>query len=222
MEKKQIATPCGLRHWHHQEISRILSNEKYVGDSLCQKTYTTSTFPFVQQLNHGNADQYYIENTHPAIITKEIFEKAQALRRFRARQGVGVKAGYPLALKVFCGKCGSPFTRRATNSGLVSWVCRKHDDRAADCPIGRIPEAEIYGEVIRLTNAINRALEHLSDPEDMVTLILQGVSAQYNCCSAPTEQKKKYRLSEADLKRFGQAVSHITITGNQDVTVHFK
>ena len=156
LEKTQIATPCGLRHWHHQEISRILSNEKYVGDSLCQKTYTTSTFPFVQQLNHGNADQYYIENTHPAIITKEIFEKAQALRRFRARQGVGVKAGYPLALKVFCGKCGSPFTRRVTNSGLVSWVCRKHDDRAADCPIGRIPETEIYAAFVRMYNKLKR------------------------------------------------------------------
>ena len=77
-------------------------------------------------------------------------------------------------------------------------------------------------EVIRLTNAINRALEHLNDPENVVSLILRGVSARYDCCPAPIEQENRRRLSEADLKRFGQTVSHITITGNLDITVHFK
>ena len=76
--------------------------------------------------------------------------------------------------------------------------------------------------MIRLTNAINRSLEHPDAPENVVSLILQGVSARYDCCPTPIEQKDKHRLSEADLKRFGQAVSHITITENQDVTVHFK
>ena len=78
------------------------------------------------------------------------------------------------------------------------------------------------GEVIRLTNAINRSLEQPDAPETVVSLILQGVSARYDCCPTPTEQIDKHRLSEADFKRFGQAVSHITITGNLDVTIHFK
>lgn len=87
------------------------------------------------------------------------------------------------------------------------------------------PAQKLYApssEVIRLTNAINRGLENPNAPEDVVALILQGVSVRYDCCPAPIEQKNDYRLSEAELKCFGQAVSHITITGNQDVTVHFK
>ena len=41
----------------------ILTNEKYIGDTLCQKKYTVG-FPFKKQVNHGERDQYYIEQTH--------------------------------------------------------------------------------------------------------------------------------------------------------------
>ena len=55
-----------------------------------------------------------------------------------------------------CGRCGSLITRRVTKNGLVSWVCRKHDDRAADCPVGRIPESEIYAAFVRMYNKLKR------------------------------------------------------------------
>ena len=154
LSKNKIATVRDKEAWNEKTVWKILGNEKYVGASLCQKTYTTSTFPFVRQYNHGNANQYYIENTHPAIITKEIFEKAQAIRQRRSHQGTSTKAEYPLALKIICGKCGSPFARRVTKSGWVSWVCRKHDDHAADCPMGRIPETELYAAFVRIYNKL--------------------------------------------------------------------
>ena len=57
-------------------------------------------------------------------------------------------------MKIVCGKCGSPFARRVTKGGWVSWVCRKHDDRAADCPVGRVPETEIYAAFLRRYNKL--------------------------------------------------------------------
>ena len=78
------------------------------------------------------------------------------------------------------------------------------------------------GEVIRLTNAVSRGLEHPDKPEDVVSLILRGASARYDCCPTLTESEPFNRPAEVDIKRFGQAVSHIAITGNQDITVHFK
>jgi site-specific DNA recombinase len=156
LNKHKIPAPCGESIWHHQAIPRILSNEKYVGDSLCQKKYTTDTFPFVRKWNHGERDQYYTERTHPAIISTETFEKARLLRERRAQREARPKAEYPLAMKIVCGNCGSPFTRRMTKSGLVSWVCRKHDDRAADCPMPRIPEQEIYAAFVRMYNKLKR------------------------------------------------------------------
>lgn len=78
------------------------------------------------------------------------------------------------------------------------------------------------GEVVRLTNAINRGLEHLDTPEDVVTLILRGISVRYDCYPAPTKYENNDRLSEVDLKRFGQAVSHIVITSKHKITDQFK
>ena len=115
-----------------------------------------------------------------------------------------------------CAVCGAHVT--ILDEDLLAEVSRQMAEHDTPKEQPYVPN----GEVIRLTNAINRALEHLSDPEDVVSLILLGVSTRYDCCPAPMEQKDKHRLSEAELKRFGQAVSHITITGNLDVTVHFK
>ena len=154
LNRRRIPAPCGEGTWHYQAILRILSNEKYIGDSLCQKTYTMDSFPFVRKYNHGERDQYYTEQTHPAIVSKEVFQKAQELCRRRAKREVQPEDKYPLAMKIVCGKCGSSFTRRITMSGRISWVCRKHDDRAADCPVGRIPESEIYAAFVRMYNKL--------------------------------------------------------------------
>lgn len=112
------------------------------------------SFPFVRKLNHGERDQYYIEQTHPAIISKDVFDKAQKLCQRRAKREPYRPRAYPLSLKAICGECGSPFDRRTTKSGRVFWVCRKHDDRAGDCPVGRIRETEIYAAFVRLYNKL--------------------------------------------------------------------
>lgn len=55
--------------WSPQRILRIISNEKYVGDCLMQKSYMT--FEGKQQPNHGEVTQYYIKNHHPSIISQK-------------------------------------------------------------------------------------------------------------------------------------------------------
>ena len=156
LNQQQVPGPCGNGIWHHQAVARIRSNEKYIGDSLCQKGFTMDSFPFVRKLNHGERDQYYTEQTHQAIISKEVFDKAQELCLWRAQREVRSKEKYPLSLMIVCGECGTPFARRATRNGRVFWVCRKHDDRAADCPVGRIPESEIYAAFVRMYNKLKR------------------------------------------------------------------
>lgn len=153
MTKKGFPTTDGRPYWQETTVLYLLTNEKYVGDSLCQKTFT-SEFPYVGKRNQGEVDQYYTEHSHPAIITNEIFEKARDLRLRRAQRNYAPKAAYPLTLKIVCGACGTPFIRRVTKKGYVSWACRKHDDRAADCPIGRIPESEIYAAFVRMYNKL--------------------------------------------------------------------
>jgi len=75
MNRQKIPTARNHGVWHEQTIRKILANEKYVGDSLCQKTFTTDTFPYERKLNKGDADQYYTERSHPAIIEREFLRE---------------------------------------------------------------------------------------------------------------------------------------------------
>lgn len=154
LTKRGRPSMLGNEKWQPRTIQKIITNEKYIGDTLCQKTYTTMTFPFIQKENHGEADQYYVENTHPAIISRETFDCAQSLRLRRGKRTQSEHPKYPLTLKMVCGKCGSVVSRRASKQGYVTWVCRKHDRRAADCSVGRIPEPEIYAAFIRMYNSL--------------------------------------------------------------------
>ena len=154
MTEQGIPTTWNRGVWHEQVIRKILANEKYIGDSLCQKTFTTDTFPYERRLNKGDADQYYTERSHPAIIEREAFERVQALMKKRADRISNPPVEYPLSKKIICGECGSIFTRKQTKIGLALWVCRKHDRRAADCPIGRIPESEVYTAFVRMYNKL--------------------------------------------------------------------
>ncbi len=127
----------------------MLTNEKYIGDSLCQKTFANA-FPFTKQVNRGERDQYYVEHSHPAIISKDIFEKAQALLQRKGQRIDLQRERTPLSKKMTCGLCGSTLVRRISKAGYVTWVCRKHDRKAADCPNGRIGEDSIHAAFLRM------------------------------------------------------------------------
>lgn len=102
----------GGQTWYQQAVRKILTNEKYIGDARCQKSYTTNTFPYRRKENHGEADQYYVEHTHPAIISYEDFQKVQELLRRRAERQSIPHDQTPLARKIICGKCGTLYLRR--------------------------------------------------------------------------------------------------------------
>lgn len=155
MAKTGVSTTDGKPYWQCTTVLYTLTNEKYMGDSLCQKTFTTA-FPFTQRQNHGEADQYYIENTHPAIITKGTFEKVQELLRQKSNRQKIPRQIYPLSRKVYCGQCGTPFARRVGKSGLVVWVCRKHDKGASKCTMGRIPESALYAAFAGMYNKLKQ------------------------------------------------------------------
>ena len=155
MTKTGVSTTDGKPYWQCTTVLYTLTNEKYMGDSLCQKTFTTA-FPFTQRQNHGEADQYYIENTHPAIITKGTFEKVQELLHQKSNRQKIPRQIYPLSRKVYCGQCGTPFARRVGKSGLVVWVCRKHDKGASKCTMGRIPESALYAAFAGMYNKLKQ------------------------------------------------------------------
>ena len=65
--------------WQISTVEYILTNERYIGDAVFQKTYTTETLPFVNKANNGEKAKYYVENTNPPLISKSDFEMVQKL-----------------------------------------------------------------------------------------------------------------------------------------------
>ena len=163
LTEKKILTPTGQITWDCRSVRSILKNEKYVGDTLCQKYYTTESMPFRIKKNRGNLAQYYVEHSHPAIIRREEFEKVQILRKYRAQHVSSTYGEYILSLKIVCGKCGTPFARRKTSRG-TTWECRKHREKAENCPNGRILETEIYGAFIRMYQCLKQNRKFIFQP----------------------------------------------------------
>ena len=138
------------RPWRRWIISYILSNEKYTGNSVWQKTYTTATFPTKQKRNNGERKQYYVENSHPAIISKDIFDAVQKLMQERSNQNVSdYRLDSPFRRRIVCGDCGSPFRLRH-DKNQTYWSCKLHSESSNRCCIPQINEKEIMNAFCRL------------------------------------------------------------------------
>lgn len=127
--------------WRHGTIRCILTNERYIGDKLLQKRYTTDTLPFKTAVNRGEKEQYYISGTHEPIIEKSIFDTAQKIFSAREKPSGHAIGNSAFRGKIQCGNCGNTF-RLKTRKDCVRWVCRNHDESAANCSIRQIRETE--------------------------------------------------------------------------------
>lgn len=117
-----VISPCckNSERWHMIGVSYILTNEKYTGNTLLQKTYSTNTLPVRRFKNNGNADQYYVRNTHPAIIQQETFDKVQRLiSEKNQKQPRGTPHNSALHKHIFCGSCGSILIRKSCRKNII-------------------------------------------------------------------------------------------------------
>ena len=150
-ESKVIKNDKGTK-WLSASVRYILTNEKYIGDSLWQKNYNTS-MPYRKVRNKGELEKYYINNTHEAIITREEFEKVQELIEQRKHSNKDLIKNYPLSKKVYCGECGSLFKRRLKNEKSY-WICREHYYNAENCRTKPILEQVFYTAFMTMYNKL--------------------------------------------------------------------
>ena len=163
LTRRGLSTADGTPYWQETSIAYILTNEKYIGDSLCQKTYTTP-LPFAQKRNFGEQPQYYVHGSHPAIISKEVFEQAQQLRRKRIYEKQHCNRLSPFLGKLICGNCGSSFTRRVNANGYTCFVCRNRNKKVTRCSVGRISEVQLQAACIRLYNRLRCNMDTILTP----------------------------------------------------------
>lgn len=135
LEHLGYKTKRGSTRWAETTVIGIIKNEKYKGDILMGKTFTLDPISKRRLDNFGEEDQFYIRDHHEAIISEEMFEKAQEILKRRAkprRLGTDGKREkfsrkYAFSCMLECGFCGSTLTRRSWHSGSqynkVIWQC---------------------------------------------------------------------------------------------------
>ena len=145
----------GRKVWHHSTISYILTNSFYTGDSVWQKTCATDTLPIQQVKNRGQKPKYSAEDDHPAIISRDDFQRVQKLIAQRREQFYDDAApSHSLYIgKNFCGHCKSKFRRKMCGD-KVYWDCYRHNSGQERCPSHQISEEALTATLLRLHNKL--------------------------------------------------------------------
>ncbi len=136
--EKNIPTAEGIQGWSRQVIQNILTSEKYIGDGLRQKTYTTGPIGNKKVVkNNGELPMYYTKDHHPAIIPREIcYRVKEEMARRASKRKVMQKTGkteqgkysakYALSELLICGECGTPYKRctwARNGKKRIVWRC---------------------------------------------------------------------------------------------------
>ena len=142
-----VKTPGGKDNWSISTVRSILSNEKYRGDGLLQKTFTVDYLTKQMKVNEGEIPQYYVEGDHEAIITPETFDMVQ---REIAKRGKGrnYHSGVHLfSSKIRCGQCGSFYGSKVWHSTdkykKIIWRCNHKYDGGDKCSTPALTDDDI-------------------------------------------------------------------------------
>lgn len=151
---RQIPTCMYGKQWGSFAVAYILTNERYIGNMLLQKTYSTDTMPIHKKVNKGEKEQYLVQNSHEPIISIEDFKKVQELIAYNTKRyykAAGDKSPFGGIIK--CGFCGGTYKRKNRN-GNPYWVCTNHDSGISRCAAKAIPEERIKQAFVSLCNKL--------------------------------------------------------------------
>ena len=173
LNNEGVRRQYGRKKWHHTTVNYVLNNERYKGDALLQKQITTQTLPFKKQRNHGEQPMYYVENSNPAIVSRETYEAVQALIKSRQPSCKRKAKNYPLTRTLLCPDCGHTFRRQVVN-GTTYWLCAAKATNKTDCAWRRVKEDEVYAAFNLMIRKVQANREYL-----LGTLIRQLEELQY-------------------------------------------
>lgn len=177
-----IPNRYGKIAWNRRTIQYIISNVRYKGDALFQKSYTEG-FPYKEKINNGQRDKYYQYNTNEPIVSKELFDKAEKLlikRRKQHYSGKDMKS-YTFSKMIICKECGDTYRRKVNNrTEKISWTCREHDIRADKWSSKPISEEHLKKAYILMYNRLKENQEYILHPMLSQIEMIRTNSAEKN------------------------------------------
>lgn len=180
MQEEKPTFPDKKLNFSKSMIIRMLKNEKYCGDAILQKTVTIDPISKKRKNNEGEAPMWLVENNHPAIISREDFNKVQEeSARRKAKSPVSKKTAitasgrysrYALSEVLICGECGSRYKRITWNirgKRRIVWRCISRLDYGKKYCTNSITVDEKA-----LQKAIVRALNRFNAEDESTYLML--------------------------------------------------
>lgn len=184
-----IPTPSGKSQWRKSTVISILTNEKYRGSALLQKSFTVDFLSKKMKKNEGEVDQYYIEESHPPIIDPEEWDWVQIEMKRRNAMNNEYRCSGILSSKIICGDCGGFYGSKVWHSTdkfrKEIWRCNKKFDNGEKCSTPHYDEKEIMDKfVVAFNQLVGRrevalqacqvALEALTDTEKIDCKIIES------------------------------------------------
>lgn len=208
-----VPTPAKKSIWRPSTILSILKNEKYKGDAVLQKTFTVDFLTKKKKINEGEVQQYYIENSHPAIIPPETYDLVQIeleRRKGRHKSTAGVFAG-----KLICGECGSFYGSKVWHSNdkyrKVIMQCNSKFKNTKLCKTPNLDENQLKNIFITVFN------NALANRHDIISSIITTIDEVTDVSKLEIQiesKRSKLQLLGITLKECIENNMHYTL--NQD------
>ncbi|NQR29185.1 recombinase family protein [Streptococcus suis] len=231
LNDNEIPGWTGKANWYPSAIQKMLQNEKYKGDALLQKTFTVDFLTKKRIANDGQVNQYYVENSHEAIIDKDTWELVQLelARRKAYREEHQLKSyimqndDNPFTTKVFCKECGSAFGRKnwTTSRGKRKvWQCnnRYRVKGQIGCQNNHIDEETLEKAVVMAVELLSENVDLLHGKWNKILEENRLLEKHYSTKLAEMINKPSW---EFDSYEMCQALDSITIVEDGQITVRF-
>ncbi len=153
-----IPTPGGMVKWRPNTVESILTNEKYKGDALLQKKFTVDFLTKTTKVNEGEVPQYYVEGSHPAIISPELFDAVQVELKRRKAPGRRNYTPHCFSGYIHCDECGALYGSKVWNAGTpykkTVWQCNAKHRGDTACRTPALRSEEISRSFVQAVNQI--------------------------------------------------------------------
>ncbi len=193
LKAQQIKTPAGKTNWTKNTVISILTNEKYKGDALLQKTYTENYLEHKIVKNDGQIPKYYVENNHPAIVDRDTWDQVQIEMKRREKIGAHYSSTDIFASKLICGDCGGFYGKKKWHSNskysrFVYQCNRKFEKGKETCHTPNLMEDDIKLKFIEAYNlTIKDKQQILDDTNEVIKVLTDTVQLDHEIESLNNE-----------------------------------
>ena len=195
LTEKGIPTPAGKTKWTDSTVKSILTNEKYKGDALLQKSYTADYLTKKKKVNHGEVPMYYVQDNHEAIILPEIFDAVQHEMERRKNSGSRYSGVDILSAKLICGECGCFYSPKVWHSTdkyrRIIYQCGHKYRKQKRCSTPHFTAEQIQDIFIQAVNGL------IENHKEVTANLREGMKLISDCTAL--EQERDHMKEETVL-----------------------